>query len=54
MREFIKTQYKIYCLGGTSIGIKKIQKLAQIYLSLSEYDEMFSQENENLDNYVSE
>lgn len=45
MAEFIKIQYNLYKSGNKSIGIEKIKQLAQNYLSLSEYDEMFSQEN---------
>jgi hypothetical protein len=43
MAEFIKTQCKIYKLGGNSIDIEKIKLLAKLYLSISEYNEMFSQ-----------
>lgn len=41
MNNFIKTQYKLYISGGKSIGIEKIKLLAQLYLSISEYNEMF-------------
>jgi hypothetical protein len=41
MREFIKTQYKIYCAGGKSVGIDLIEKLANIFMTEDEKDELF-------------
>ena len=41
MVEFINTQYKIYCSGGKSIGIDKIKKLAEIYMTEDEQAELF-------------
>lgn len=43
MIEFIKTQYKLYTLGQNCIGIEKIKTLARLYLSPSEYDELFEE-----------
>lgn len=43
MNNFIKTQYKLYISGKNSIGIEKIKILAQLYLSISEYNEMFGE-----------
>lgn len=42
MCEFIKIQYRLYKLGNKSIGIEKIKQLAEKYLSLAEYDELFN------------
>lgn len=50
MKDFIKTQLKLYQSGKSSISFEKIKQLAQIYLSLSEYDELFNQKKENFDN----
>lgn len=44
MIEFIKTQYKLYKLGGKSIGIEKIEKLAEIYMTEEERTELFNSE----------
>lgn len=41
MRDFIKTQYKIYCSGGKSIGIDRIKKLANIFMTEDERAELF-------------
>ena len=41
MCEFIKTQYKIYCLGGKSIGIDRIKKLSNIFMTEDEQAELF-------------
>ncbi len=43
MVNFIKIQYQLYVLGQKSIGIEKIKLLAQLYLSISEYNEMFGE-----------
>lgn len=36
MRDFILVQYKLYQAGGKSIGIEKIKRLAQLYLTEDE------------------
>jgi hypothetical protein len=43
MRDFIKTQYKLYISGGKSIGLEKIEKLAKIYMTEEERTELFSE-----------
>lgn len=45
MVEFIKTQYNLYKTNGKSIGLEKIKLLAKLYLSISEYDEMFPEDS---------
>lgn len=45
MIEFIKTQYKIYCLNGNSIGIDRIRKLANIFMTEDERAELFKDES---------
>lgn len=44
MIEFIKTQYKIYKLGGNSIGIEKIKQLANAFMTEDERVELFKDE----------
>lgn len=41
MREFIKTQYKLYLSGGNSIGIDRIKQLANIFMTEDERAELF-------------
>jgi hypothetical protein len=43
MIDFIRTQYKLYKIDQNSIDIEKIKLLAQLYLSISEYNEMFGE-----------
>jgi hypothetical protein len=43
MKEFIKTQYSLYKLGNKSIGLEKIEKLAEIYMTEEERTELFSE-----------
>ena len=43
MIEFIKTQYKIYCSGGKSIGIDRIKKLANIFMTEDERNTLFNE-----------
>ena len=42
MIDFIKTQYKIHCSGGKSIGINRIKKLAKIFMTENEQAELFT------------
>lgn len=44
MIEFIKTQYKIYKLGGNSIGIEKIKQLADKFMTETEINKLFENE----------
>lgn len=44
MIEFIKTQYKIYCSGGKSIGIDKIKQLANAFMTEEQMVELFKEE----------
>ena len=44
MVEFIKTQYKIYCSGGKSIGIEKIKQLANAFMTEEQREELFNSE----------
>lgn len=41
MKEFIKLQYELYLSGGNSVGIEKIKRLAEIYLTADEQNELF-------------
>lgn len=41
MYNFIKTQYKIHTNGGQSIGIEKIHKIADLYLTAEQRKEIF-------------
>ena len=47
MNEFIKTQYNLYKSGGKSIGIEKIHKLAEKYMTEEERNELFSEQINN-------
>ena len=42
MKEYIKMQYKLFAKGEKSIGIEKIHKLAEKYMSAEERAELFS------------
>lgn len=42
MKKFIYVQYELYKSGGKSIGIDKIHKLADIYLTEEEKQEIFN------------
>lgn len=44
MSEFIKTQYNLYKSGAKSIGIEKIKKLADKYMTETERNELFENE----------
>ncbi|MGN0533281.1 MAG: hypothetical protein ACI4IK_02875 [Eubacterium sp.] len=44
MKEFIKVQYKLYLSGSNSIGIDKIRKLADKFMSVEEIKELFGGE----------
>lgn len=44
MIEFIKTQYTLYKTGGNSIGIEKIHKLADKFMTEAERKELFEEE----------
>lgn len=41
MKNFITTQWKIYCTGGKSIPLHTIYDLAEKYLTLAEQEELF-------------
>ncbi len=41
MREFIYVQYNLYASGAKSIGIEKIKRLAERYLTDAERVELF-------------
>lgn len=41
MYEFVKTQYSAYINGGQSVGIEKIRKIADLYLTAEQRDEIF-------------
>lgn len=41
MHEFIKVQYRLYLSGQKSIGIDKIKRLANLYLTKAECDKLF-------------
>lgn len=43
MREYIKLQYEIYKMGGKGIGIEKIKKLAEKFLTETERKELFEE-----------
>lgn len=46
MIEFIKTQYNLYKSGGKSIGIDKIKKLAELYMTEDERNALFNEGGE--------
>lgn len=41
MVEFIRTQYYLYKTGGNSIGIEKITKLANAFMTKEQISELF-------------
>jgi hypothetical protein len=43
MKEYIKMQYKMYQKGQKSIGIEKIRKLAEKYMTEEEINELFAE-----------
>ena len=43
MNEYIKTQYEMYKMGGKGIGIEKIKKLAEKFLTETERKELFEE-----------
>lgn len=45
MRDFIYVQYNLYTSGAQSIGIEKIKRLAERYLTDAERAELFGTEN---------
>ena len=45
MIEFIKTQYNLYKSGNKSIGIEKIEQLANAFMTEEQRNELFK-ENE--------
>lgn len=45
MRDFIYVQYNLYTSGAKSIGIEKIKRLAERYLTDAERAEMFDYAN---------
>jgi hypothetical protein len=44
MKEYIKMQYKLFIKGEKSIGIEKIHKLAEKYMTEEERNELFADE----------
>ena len=42
MKDYIKIQYKLFIKGEKSIGIEKIKKLAEKFMSAEERAEMFA------------
>ena len=44
MNEYIKTQYEMYKMGGKGIGIEKIKKLADKFMTEAERKELFENE----------
>ena len=44
MREYIKLQYEMYKMGGKGIGIEKIKKLADKFMTEDEIKELFENE----------
>ena len=46
MKDFIITQWKIYCAGGKSIPVEMIRALAEKYLTLIEQEELFNEVKE--------
>ena len=47
MKEYIKMQYKLFTKGEKSIGIEKIYKLAEKYMTEAERTELFDEGGEN-------
>ena len=47
MIEFIKTQYNLYKSGAKSIGIEKIKKLAEKFMTEEERTELFKDGESN-------
>lgn len=45
MKEYIRLQYEMYKMGGKGIGIEKIKKLANKYMTETEREELFKEEN---------
>ena len=41
MNDFIRIQYSLYISGGKSIGIERIKRLADIYLTDDEKAELW-------------
>ncbi len=41
MKEFIKTQYKLYSFGAKCIGVEKIKKLAEKFMTEEEIADLF-------------
>lgn len=44
MKDFIKLQYELYLSGGNSVGIEKIKRLSEIYLTEAERKTLFGGE----------
>ena len=44
MKEYIRLQYEMYKMGGKGIGIEKIHKLADKYMTEAERKELFENE----------
>lgn len=42
MRDFIITQYRLYLSGAKNIGIEKIHILADVFMTETEKQELFS------------
>lgn len=43
MKEYIRLQYEMYKMGVKGIGIDKIRKLAQKYMTKEEQNELFAE-----------
>ena len=46
MKEYIKMQYKLFIKGEKSIGIEKIKKLADKFMTKEERTELFGEGGE--------
>lgn len=42
MREFITTQYELYCVNRATISLDLIKELAEMYLSTEERNQIFN------------
>lgn len=42
MKQFIITQYRLYLANAKSIGIEKINQLANVFMTEDEKDELFN------------
>lgn len=42
MYDYIRVQYALYKAGGQSVGLERIQKLAEAYLTAEQREEIFA------------